>query len=61
MSIKKPYIQIVKSGMYCYWELVAGNGVTIAIARPTWTKIKLCRQSAHRAGVTLGLEVRNEK
>ncbi|KKM27229.1 hypothetical protein LCGC14_1576770, partial [marine sediment metagenome] len=47
------------SGMYCYWELAAGNGVTIAIARPTWTKIKLCRQSAHRAGITLNLKVRN--
>lgn len=38
-----------------------GNGVRIAFSSKMWHKIKPCRASAHRAAVTLGLEVRNEK
>ena len=61
MSIKKPYIQIVKATEdYYYWALLSGNGKRIAVSEAR-DKMKPCRASAHRAGVTLGLEVRNEK
>ena len=62
MSIKKPYIQIHKTDInYSYWKLMSSNGVKIAHSQKVWYDMKPCRASAHRAGVTLGLEVRNEK
>ena len=67
MIIKKPYIQIVRTGdpskAFCFysWDLIARNGTKIAESSSHWGTVKSCRASAHRAAVTLSLEVRNEK
>ena len=66
MITKKPYIQInaagkIKNKIIYNWQLYSGNGVLIACSKKWWSRIKACRSSAHRAGITLGLEVRNEK
>lgn len=60
MTTRKPYIQIRNCVEHWDWVLVAGNGVEIAYSFGNWPKAKTCRQAAHRAGIALHLEVRNE-
>lgn len=62
MTTKKPYIQIrIVAKDKWDWVLAAGNGIIIAYSYNRWDKAKPCRRSAHRAGISLHLEVRNEK